>query len=145
MKKGREHTGVGGSSLGGVAALTALLKRPDVFGIGLLESTSMQYGNGELLRETSPIVVGPVRVSVGVGTEELGPDAKMLGVPDYDPAFVAMNRQLADNLKAALANKPQVLFTRAAERKPRRSGMGFPLSGGDQIFVSSDTLKAWSV
>jgi hypothetical protein len=28
------------------------LKRPDVFGIGLLESTSMQYGNGDLLRET---------------------------------------------------------------------------------------------
>jgi enterochelin esterase-like enzyme len=111
VKKGREHTGVGGSSLGGVAALTALLKRPDVFGIGLLESTSMQYGNGELLRETSPIVVGPVRVSVGVGTDELGPDAKMLGVPGYDPAFVSMNRQLAENLKAALANKPQVLFT----------------------------------
>jgi enterochelin esterase-like enzyme len=52
VKKGREHTGVGGSSLGGVAALTALLKRPDVFGIGLLESTSMQYGNGDLRRET---------------------------------------------------------------------------------------------
>jgi predicted alpha/beta superfamily hydrolase len=111
VKKGREHTGVGGSSLGGVAALTALLKRPDIFGIGLLESTSMQYGNGELLRETTPVVIGSVRVSIGVGTAELGNDAKMLGVPNYDEAFVAMNRQLADNLKAALANKPQVLFT----------------------------------
>jgi predicted alpha/beta superfamily hydrolase len=111
VKKGREHTGIGGSSLGGVAALTALLKRPDVFGIGLLESTSMQYGNGELLRETSPIVIGPVRVSIGVGTAELGPDAKMLGVPDFDKAFVSLNRQLADNFKAALANHPEVLFT----------------------------------
>jgi predicted alpha/beta superfamily hydrolase len=111
VKKGREHTGVGGSSLAGVAALTALLKRPDVFGIGLLESTSMQYGNGDLLRETMPVVMGPVRVSIGVGTVELGPDAKMLGVPNYDEAFVSLNRQLADNFKAALANHPDVLFT----------------------------------
>lgn len=111
VKKGREHTGVGGASLGGVAALTALLKRPDVFGIGLLESTSMQYGNGDLLRETMPVVMGPARVSVGVGTAELGPDAKMLGVPNYDEAFVSLNRQLADNFKAALANHPEVLFT----------------------------------
>ncbi len=111
VKRGREHTGVGGSSLGGVAALTALLKRPDVFGIGLLESTSMQYGNGDLLRETMPVVMGPVRVSIGVGTAELGSDAKMLGVPDYDEAFVSLNRRLADNLKASLANHPEVLFT----------------------------------
>jgi predicted alpha/beta superfamily hydrolase len=111
VKKGREHTGVGGSSLGGVAALTTLLVRPDVFGIGLLESTSMQYGNGELMRETTPVVMGPVRVSIGVGTAELGNDAKMLGVPNYDEAFVSLNRQLAENFKAALANKPQVLFT----------------------------------
>jgi enterochelin esterase-like enzyme len=111
VKKGREHTGVGGASLGGVAALTALLKRPDVFGIGLLESTSMQYGNGDLLRETMPVVMGPVRVSIGVGTAELGSDATMLGVPNYDEAFVSINRQLADNLKSSLANRPEVLFT----------------------------------
>jgi enterochelin esterase-like enzyme len=76
VEKGREHTGVGGSSLGGVAALMALIKRPDVFGIGLLESTSMQYGNGQLLRDVTPVVMGPVRVSIGVGTEELGADAR---------------------------------------------------------------------
>jgi predicted alpha/beta superfamily hydrolase len=110
-RKAANNTGVGGSSLGGVAALTALLKRPDVFGIGLLESTSMQYGNGDLLRETIPVVMGPVRVSIGVGTVELGPDAKMLGVPNFDEAFVSLNRQLADNLKAALANHPEVLFS----------------------------------
>jgi hypothetical protein len=71
----------------------------------------MQYGNGELLRETTPLVVGPVRVSIGVGSAELGPDAKMLGVPNFDDAFVSLNRQLADNFKAALANRPEVLFT----------------------------------
>jgi hypothetical protein len=48
---------------------------------------------------------------IGVGTAELGSDAKMLGVPNYDEAFVSLNRQLADNLKSALANRPEVLFT----------------------------------
>ena len=73
--------------LGGVAALTALLKRPDVFGSGILESTSMQYGNGELLRETSFIDVGPVSDSIGVDRDELGVDArKRGGVLDYDTA-----------------------------------------------------------
>jgi len=111
VKKGREHTGVGGASLGGVAALTALIRRPDVFGIGLLESTSMQYGNGQLLRDVTPVVMGPVRVSVGVGTVELGGDSTMLGVPNYDAAFVALNQTLASNFKSALANHPDVLFT----------------------------------
>lgn len=58
-----------------------------------------------------PVVMGPVRVSIGVGTAELGSDAKMLGAPNYDAAFVSLNRQLADNFKAALSNHPDVLFT----------------------------------
>ena len=70
----------------------------------------MQYGNGELLREV-PVVMGPVRVSIGVGTEELGADAKMLGVPNYDAAFVALSQTLAANLKSAMANHPEVMFT----------------------------------
>lgn len=111
VKKGREHTGVGGSSLGGVAALNALIKRPDVFGLGLLESTSMQGGNGQLLRDVTPVIMGPVRISIGVGTQELGPDAKMLGVPEFDEAFVKLNQSLADNFKAAIANHPEVMFT----------------------------------
>ena len=111
VMKGREHTAVGGSSLGGVASLTALLKRPDVFGLGLLESTSMQIGNGQLLRDITPVVMGPIRISIGVGTQEMGPDAKMLGVPNFDQAFVAMNQSLADSFKASLSNRPEVLFT----------------------------------
>lgn len=111
VKKGRQYTGVGGSSLGGVASLTALLKRPDVFGIGLLESTSMQIGNGQLLRDVTPVIVGPVRISIGVGTHELGPDAEVLGVPTFDEAFVSLNRSMAESFKAAMANHPEVLFT----------------------------------
>jgi enterochelin esterase-like enzyme len=62
----RAHRAVGGASLASVAALTLLLDQPDTFGLGLLESTSMQNGNGRVLQETSPVVQGPIRVSIGV-------------------------------------------------------------------------------
>ena len=35
----------------------------------------------------------------------------MLGVPNFDTAFVALNQSLADSFKAAMANHPEVLFT----------------------------------
>jgi enterochelin esterase-like enzyme len=109
---GREHTGIGGSSLGAAAALYALLHRPDLFGLGLLESTSLQLGNGQLIRDTSPILRAPLRVTIGVGTEELEPDVcKMLGVPEFNSAFVKLSQMLAANFRAALFNHPEVKLT----------------------------------
>jgi enterochelin esterase-like enzyme len=69
----RTHRGAGGASLGSLAALTLLLDQPDTFGLGLLESTSLQNGNGRVLQETSRLVQGPFRVSIGVGTTEVPP------------------------------------------------------------------------
>lgn len=110
--KGAENTGVGGFSAGSVAALECLIQRPDLFGLGLLESTSLQFGNGQLIRETSPILKGPIRVSIGVGTAEAGPDlSKAFGTPEIDSAFVRLSQQLAENLKAAWFNHPEVRLT----------------------------------
>jgi enterochelin esterase-like enzyme len=112
ISKGPENTGVGGFSAGSVAALECLIQRPDLFGLGLLESTSLQFGNGELIRETSPILRGPVRVSIGVGTAELGKElSKALGTPDFDAAFVRLSQQLAENLKGAWFNHPEIRLT----------------------------------
>jgi hypothetical protein len=59
-----------------------LLDQPDTFGLGLLERTSMQNGNGRVLEETSPVVQGPIRVSIGVGTAEVRPaEAAAHGFP----------------------------------------------------------------
>lgn len=112
ISKGAENTGVGGFSAGSVAALECLIQRPDLFGLGLLESTSLQFGNGQLIRETSPILKGPIRVSIGVGTAEVGPDlSKAWGTPNIDSAFVRLSQQLAENLKAAWFNRPEVRLT----------------------------------
>ena len=118
----RAHRGVGGASLASVAALTLLLDQPDTFGLGLLESTSMQDGNGRLLQETSPVVQGPIRVSIGVGTAEVPPaEAAAHGFPYFDDAFVAMSRALAENLKKSLMNHPEVKLTveQGAQHQPR--------------------------
>ena len=108
----RTHRGVGGASLGSLAALTLLLDQPDTFGLGLLESPSLQNGNGRVLQETSPLVQGPLRVSVGVGTTEVPPaEAAAHGFPYFDDAFVAMSRTLAENMKKSLMNHPEVKLT----------------------------------
>jgi enterochelin esterase-like enzyme len=112
ISKNRNETGIGGSSAGAVAALVALIRRPDLFGLGLLESTSLQFGNGQLIRETSPILRGPSRVSIGVGTAELEPDiAKALGVPEFNASIVQLSQTLAANFKAAMFNHPDVKLT----------------------------------
>jgi enterochelin esterase-like enzyme len=108
----RAHRGVGGASLASVAAVTLLLDQPDTFGLGLLESTSTQNGNGRMLQETSAVVQGPIRVSIGVGTAEVPPaEAVAHGFPYFDEAFVEMSRTLAANLKKSLMNRPEVKLT----------------------------------
>jgi pullulanase len=108
----RTHRGVGGASLGSLAALTLLLDQPDTFGLGLLESMSLQNGNGRVLQETSSLVQGPLRVSIGVGTAEVPPtEAAAHGFPYFDEAFVAMSKTLAENFKKSLMNHPEVKLT----------------------------------
>jgi len=116
VQTGREHTGVGGSSYGSVAALYALLERPDVFGLGLLESTSVQAGNGELIRRTRSLILPPLRVSIGVGTEETGV-AKETGsklgltVEKMNRLLPWGSQQIADNLKNTGADASDVKLT----------------------------------
>jgi enterochelin esterase-like enzyme len=112
ISEAAENTGVGGFSAGSVAALECLIQRPDLFGLGLLESTSLQFGNGQLIRDTSPILRAPIRVSIGVGTAEQGQDiSTALGTPEFNLAFVRLSQQLATNLKAAWFSHPEVRLT----------------------------------
>jgi enterochelin esterase-like enzyme len=111
------HTAIGGSSYGAVAALYALLHRPDLFGLGLLESTSLQVGNGQMLRDTTPLAIGPGRVSVGVGTGEMGGNEQFahqhgMEVATFDKGFVQLSEQLAAALETAVLNRPAVVFVK---------------------------------
>ena len=71
-RPGPEATGVGGSSYGGVAALVAAMKRPDVFGRLLLESPSLYISDERLLRDAAAVRRWPRCVYVAIGTKETG-------------------------------------------------------------------------
>jgi len=93
---------IGGSSYGAIAALYSALTRPDLFNAAIIESPSLQVGNGQLLRDTDHLFRGPARIFVGVGDSEFSNDSDNLG-------FVRAVRSLEANLKATALRPPQVL------------------------------------
>jgi enterochelin esterase-like enzyme len=116
VKAGRANTGIGGCSYGGIAALNALLKLPNTFGLGLIESPSLQVGNGAFVRETEHLSLTPLRVFVGVGTDETGNFPDMVRGLGYDPetfnrTFAHNARLLADNFKSSGGENIAVQFT----------------------------------
>ena len=111
------HTGIGGASLGGAAALYLALRRPDLFGLALLQSPTLLLGNGQFLRDTTSLARGPDRVAIGVGTAELDfPDIEQWLAPrrltraEAESGMVTMAQALASNLKGAYINHPKVLL-----------------------------------
>jgi enterochelin esterase-like enzyme len=109
------QTGIGGTSLGGSAALYISLTRPDLFGLALIESPNLGLGNGQLLRDTQMLARAPDRITIGVGSTELN----LPGIESYlsslrltraevEAGGVSMNETLASNLKAAFIKKPDV-------------------------------------
>jgi enterochelin esterase-like enzyme len=109
------HTGIGGTSVGGFAALYVALTRPDLFGLVLAESPDLWLGNGQLLRDTTFLLRAPDRVALGVGTTEYAfPQSKEYFVPlrvteqDAEAATVKMDQILATNLEGALIKRPDV-------------------------------------
>lgn len=110
------ETGIGGTSLGAIAALYVLLQRGDLFGIGLLQSPTLPLGNGQLLRDTELLARGPDRIYIGVGTAELPSGivgdrfAAELRISSLvaNAGFARMAETLAANLKGAYLNHPEV-------------------------------------
>lgn len=112
----REHTGIGGSSMGGVIALHAGLTRPDVFSKVMAMSTAVWFAEGGgswlsnnlLVAEASGASVPrDVRFYLDVGTNERSRDADpavldAAGRPiSYPRAYVEGSRAIADALRAS--------------------------------------------
>jgi predicted alpha/beta superfamily hydrolase len=92
--QGQPNTGIGGSSYGGVAALYALLARPNRFGYGLIESPTLWIGMAQLVRDTRPLVALPVKVFVAFGGKEAGD-------PGINERMVGLIREVEANFQAA--------------------------------------------
>jgi enterochelin esterase family protein len=95
------RTIVGGSSLGGVAATFAALRRPDVFGSVLSQSGAFHWkGEGDpepewLARHVAARAPAPVRFSLRAGRLETWPT---LG--KHAPSMLTVNRHMRDLLRA---------------------------------------------
>jgi predicted alpha/beta superfamily hydrolase len=94
VAKGPEHTGLGGSSLGGLIALYTHLAAPGVFGRLLIESPSVFVANRRVLEECRNFRDWPFRVYLGMGTQEVGHAEK-------DERIVNDARELGSILRAA--------------------------------------------
>ena len=92
------RTTIGGSSLGAIISLHAAVKRPDIFGMVLLESLPLTTG-GKATWEAyiASITTWPGRVYLGIGESELGNDPALTernagyvkAVRDFDAKLAA--------------------------------------------------------
>ena len=94
-------TAIGGSSYGGVAALYVALSAPTIFTRVIVESPVLVVGNGQFIRDTTPLPVAPEKVFIGLGGDESHFD---------NDAMLKLESQLEKNLKAAIAKPAEVLF-----------------------------------
>ena len=70
-KPGASHTGLGGSSLGGLVSLHLGLEHPSVFGKLLIMSPSVWWDRGTIVRQVQRLEVKPsTRIWLDVGTHE---------------------------------------------------------------------------
>jgi pullulanase len=90
VAKGAEHTGIGGSSMGGLIALHAGATRPDTFGLVLAESPALALRDSNGWRGVfEPTKRWPGRVFIAVGGKEgfadkAGSDAFAASVKEFD-------------------------------------------------------------
>ena len=104
---GAANSALWGDSYAGSAALYIAIHYPLLFDKMIIESPSLQVGNGQLLRDTESITHVPQRIALGIGTAEESEAA----APGYNAAWLAMIRKLTENLMAASYLPPQVQLT----------------------------------
>jgi isoamylase len=66
----REHTGILGSSMGGLISLYAFFQRPEVFSFAGVMSPALWFGEGRIFEAVAEAPVVPGRIYLDVGTEE---------------------------------------------------------------------------
>lgn len=94
VAKGPEHTGLGGSSLGGLITLYTQLATPGIFGRLLIESPSLFVANRRILADCRRFRDWPFRIYLAMGTREAG-------TPEKDQKSVENVRELEKTLRGA--------------------------------------------
>ena len=90
---GPENAGLGGSSLGGLIALYAVVAHPGAIGRLLLESPSLWASGRQLLGESRSVRIWPERTFLAVGTNEAGSPERSRSVVDDVRELAAIIRR----------------------------------------------------
>jgi predicted alpha/beta superfamily hydrolase len=67
----REHTGIAGSSMGGLISMYGFLRRPDIFGFAGVMSPSFWITGGKLLDYAASLPAYPGKVYLDIGIKEI--------------------------------------------------------------------------
>jgi len=126
---GAQNSALWGDSYAGAQALYIALHRPDLFDRVIIESPSIQAGNGQLLRDSVSLVQTPGHIALGVGTEEAA-GAHLPNEKEISAAVVRLDRTLAANLQAAAYMPPKVQFTVGEGAHHTTSDFGKRLAAG---------------
>ena len=91
-KRDARHSGLGGSSLGGLASLYLALRYPKVFGCAAVVSPSVWFANKQIVQYVEALPKKPkVSIWIDIGTKEGR-------TPEEAPQFVENTRLLRDTL-----------------------------------------------
>jgi len=134
---GAEHSALWGDSYAGAAALYIAMHRPDLFGRMIIESPSLQIGNGQLLRDSTFLTGLPHRIALGIGTAEIS-EGEMPNSATINAAWIRQMHVLADNLKAAADFPAEVQLTVAEGAHHSTGDFGKRLAAGLLFIYASE-------
>jgi alpha-glucosidase len=123
--RGRQNAGVGGASLGGLAALFTVMRRPDVFGRLLIESTPVFLADFAAIQDASKARGWPSRISIGIGTKETDDQALASGAGPAMNRLRALIRQRAPRSEVRLVVEPGGTHDSASWRRRLPAALEF--------------------
>jgi len=136
VAKGPERTAIGGSSLGGLVALHAATRHPEVFGMVLAESPTLVFDRRPILQEEfGSVQRWPGRVYIGMGGKEVSPDPGSRLNLDHLHAAKTLNALLRgklaeDSLRLVVELDAEHTEEAWACRFPAALKFLFPAAGG---------------
>jgi len=107
----------------------------------IIESPSLQAGNGRLLRDSVSLTNAPRRIALGIGTAE-APESEFPDAAMFNAAWVRMMNSFADNLRAAAYNRPQVQLTVAEGGHHTAEQFGKRFAAGLRFIYAPTPAKA---
>jgi predicted alpha/beta superfamily hydrolase len=96
---GREHTGILGSSMGGLISLYSFFRYPEIFGLTGVMSPSLWFAQGAIFPFVEAAPFSPGRIHLDIGTYE-GPDMsdRAALMPTYVGRYILSLRRMRDLL-----------------------------------------------